>query len=185
MCALLLVLAGIHPAPATAATHAPHVIIGAVLPNPASGPEWVMLEVTEQIVPHKRIRVFLPIALSCVDCMSPIQQIGQPPALTHVDMSGWKLGFAGMWYTLPANLPPLPAGAKVMVNFDGQGASANDMDLRDGVMHLHTPTSMVNVLPNTAGKLFLFAGDVNTPDNLRAQYEWGVGTFDFGFRIAD
>jgi hypothetical protein len=33
---------------------------------------------------------------------------------------------------------------------------------------------MVNVFPDTKGKVFLYAGDVNTPVNLRAQYEWGV-----------
>jgi hypothetical protein len=177
LCAFLVVLVTMTPSTTTAATPSTRLIISAVLPNPSSGPEWVAIEnrvFAPDKMPHK---VFLPWVARPSSSL-PIGEVGQPPALTIVDVAGWQLGYPGMWYTLPHDLPPIPAGARVIVYFDGLSAVENDYDYGDGVAELHTPAGMVNVFPDTKGKVFLYAGDVNTPVNLRAQYEWDVNILD-------
>jgi len=164
------------PMPAAATTQTSGVIISAVLPNPGSGPEWVMLENRTSAAGTMPHQIFLPMMMNRMDNITPISAVGEPPAPTDANIAGWRLGNGSDWYALPDYLPPLPAGAKVIVYFDGLGAAADDYDFSDGMAALHTPAGMVNVFPDTAGKALLYAGDANTPENLRAQYEWGVGS---------
>ena len=174
-CGLLASTQCMNPMPAAAVTQTSSVIISAVLPNPSSGPEWVMLEnrsSAADVMPHQ---TFLPLVMNHIAGSMPISTVGQPPTLSVSDIAGWRLGNGADWYTLPDDLPPLPAGAKLIVYFDGLGAAADDYDLSDGMAELHTPAGMVNMLPDTAGKVFLYASEANTPENLRAQYEWGIG----------
>lgn len=174
LCILLAVLAGVNAQSAHAAT-SPQVIISAVLPNPSSGPEWVMIEYRDPSAKENPLKLFLPwIAIGDAGT-KPIDKIGPPPTLNIINIAGWQLGNGNTWYTVPQNLPPLRAGAKVIVYYDGLGASHDDDDLSDGTATLHTPAGMTNVLPDTKGVILLYAGDVNTTDNLRAKYEWGVG----------
>ncbi len=172
MCITLAVFAGLHPTPAIA-TQPPNVIISAVFPNPASGTEWVVIENQANGANARPFKLFLPLMAKHNHDATPIDTIGPPPVPTFVDISGWQLGHAGIWYTLPNDLPPIPAGAKVIVYFDGLGAGANEYDYTDGAATLHTPAGMVNVLPDAAGRVLLYAGDAIAPENLRAQFAWG------------
>jgi hypothetical protein len=174
LCIVLATLAGMH-AHFAHATPPPQVIISAVLPNPGSGPEWVMIENRDSGAANRPLKLFLPWFATGASGVKPIGDVGPPPTLNFIDIAGWQLGDGSVWYAIPQDLPPMPAGAKVQIFFDGQGASANEYDLRDGLMTLHSPAGMVNVLPDTRGNVMLYAGDVNTADNLRARYEWGVG----------
>lgn len=184
LCIVLAVLAGI-PAQLAHSTTPPQVVISAVLPNPASGPEWVILEyraLSAENTPHK---LFLPWIATGDAGEKPIDNIGPPPTLNFIDIAGWHMGDGNRWYTLPHDLPPMPAGTKVIVYYDGLGATHDDYDYGDGIASLHTPAGMVNVLPDTQGVILLYAGDVNTPDNLRAKYEWGLGIADLRLPIFD
>jgi hypothetical protein len=166
-------MAGLIAQPAVAAGPST-VIIGAVLPNPSQGPEWVVIENRADGQKARPFRMFLPLMMHPIGGDAPTAQVGLPPLLTIADIAGWQLGTAGAWYTLPPDLPPMPAGTKVIVYFDGLGAAANDYDFSDGVAELHSPAGMTDVFPDTTGKVMLYAGDVATPDNLRAQYAWAV-----------
>jgi poly(3-hydroxybutyrate) depolymerase len=131
---------------------------------------------TAEAMPHQ---LFLPLMMNHIPSSMPISTVGQPPTLSIANIAGWRLGNDDTWYAFPANMPVIPAGAKVIVYFDGSGNGADDYDFSDGMAELHTPAGMVNVFPDTAGKAWLYAGDANTPENLRAQYEWGIGNFGF------
>lgn len=181
LCVALAALAGLMATqPVHATTRPTQIIISAVLPNPKHGPEWVMIENHIAGSGNKPFKTFLPLVATDNAGAKPIGGIGQPPALNIADIAGWRLGNGNTWYTIPHDLPPMPAGAKVIVYFDGKGAPADDYEYDDGAAELHTPAGMVNLLPDTQGVIFLYAGDVNTPDNLRARYEWGVGIESFG-----
>ncbi len=177
MCALLAVVAGVNPRPARADHPSPVMVISAMLPNPSHGPEWVMLENRDTRLENKPFKVFLPV-MHLRDSDLPSETVGPPPAPSFIEMDGWRLGRAGQWYFFPSDMPPVPLGANVKVYFDGLGEEANDYNFSDGVAELHTPAGLTNVFPDTKGKVFLYAGDVSTPANLRAQYEWGVGILD-------
>ena len=62
----------------------------------------------------------------------------------------------GNIYRIPAALPSAPAGARVVVIFDGQGSSANDLDFGDGVATLHSPPGMVNILEDNGDQVALY-----------------------------
>lgn len=176
LCVALAALAGLTATqPIHATTRPTQIIISAALPNPTSGSEWVMIENRIAGSGNKPFKTFLPLVAMGNTGAKPIGGIGEPPTLDIVDIAGWRLGNGNTWYLFPYDLPPMPAGAKVILYFDGLGAAADDYDYDDGTAALHTPAGMVNVLPDTKGVIFLYAGDVNTPDNLRARYEWGVG----------
>ena len=111
LCIVLAMLAGMNAHVSHAATP-PQVIISAVLPNPASGPEWVMVENHIAGNGNKPVKTFLPMIATGDSSAKPIGGIGQPPALNIVDIAGWRLGNGSMWYTIPLTLPPCPPAQK-------------------------------------------------------------------------
>jgi hypothetical protein len=73
-----------------------------------------------------------------------------------IDVSGYRLSNEeGMSYIFP-NLPPLPPDTFVVVIFDGAGNSADETDVSDKRITLHSPPGMVNVLNDQAGVLSLY-----------------------------
>lgn len=104
----------------------------------------------------------------------------------------------GNLYRIPAALPSVPAGARVVVLFDGQGSAANDLNFGDGVAILHSPAGMVNILEdggdqaalyNTSNAIYLpisfsgYAGPgpsvprpnrINPPQNVVSFVAWGA-----------
>jgi hypothetical protein len=177
--AALLVLSG-HAGQALAQGVQPNIVaanqrivIHAVMPNPASGLEWVEL-VNESELPR---RVFLPIVSVTHD--GPAAAAGSPSMLMTTQpataMSGWQLGNGdSAWYGLPPDLPPAPYGARVVVYFDGQGPDGNDYDFSDGLAVLHTPAGLVNVFNDTQGKAILYAGAERTAEQMRSALNWKV-----------
>lgn len=62
----------------------------------------------------------------------------------------------GALYHIPAALPTVPAGALVVVIFDGLGGGANDTNFDDGVATLHSPPGMVGVLEDDGDQVALY-----------------------------
>ena len=74
-----------------------------------------------------------------------------------VQMSGWSLTDEDEnWYKFPRNMPAIPAGDFVVVNFDGLGNSFDEYDLADHVIHLHSPAGLVNIFEDDSDQASLY-----------------------------
>jgi formylglycine-generating enzyme required for sulfatase activity len=71
----------------------------------------------------------------------------------------------GNWYRIPAALPPVPAGAFVVVVFDGQGSTADELNFGDNMATLHSPPGMTNVFEDGADQCALYEGDTVSYDH--------------------
>jgi hypothetical protein len=83
-----------------------------------------------------------------------------------VDISGWYLideTELALWYQIPAALPPVPAGAYVVVRFDGQDYPSNDYDFNDGVATLHSTSGLEDILGDDAGQVAFYRDDFIDP----------------------
>ncbi|MBI3960602.1 MAG: hypothetical protein HY328_17465, partial [Chloroflexi bacterium] len=82
------------------------------------------------------------------------------------NLSGWQISAgSGAIYTFPDGLPTLPPQTFVLVYFDGLGETANEYDLSDGVITLHTPSGMVNSF-GPVDQISLFSSAVHTTTTL-------------------
>jgi len=63
----------------------------------------------------------------------------------------------GNWYRIPDALPDVPAGAFVVVIFDGLGSGSDDYDFSDNVATLHTPTGLVDIFEDEADQCALYS----------------------------
>ena len=61
----------------------------------------------------------------------------------------------GNRYWLPSALPPVPAGAFVLIVFDGLGTSGDDYDFSDNVATLHSSAGLVGVFEDDADQVAL------------------------------
>ncbi len=151
----------------------PKAVFTSSTPNPTQGPEWVELLV-ENALTH---RVFVPI-LSKAPPATPASEIGEPPIPQLVDtfnMQSWQVSNdAGQSYTLPAALPALPIGTRVRIYFDGTGTAADDYDLSDGLVVLHTPPGLVDIFDNLNGQVSLYSSSTHSASTLRARQSWAV-----------
>lgn len=64
----------------------------------------------------------------------------------------------GNWYRIPDALPDVPAGALVLILFDGQGSNNNEYNFGDNVATLHSPPGMVNIFEDDADQVALYPG---------------------------
>jgi formylglycine-generating enzyme required for sulfatase activity len=62
----------------------------------------------------------------------------------------------GNWYRIPAALPDVPAGAFVVVVFDGQGAASDDLNFGDNVATLHSPPGLTNIFEDGTDQAALY-----------------------------
>jgi len=62
----------------------------------------------------------------------------------------------GNWYIVPGALPSVPAGAFVVIVFDGAGSASDDYDFSDNVATLHSPAGMVNIFEDAADQVTLY-----------------------------
>lgn len=60
------------------------------------------------------------------------------------------------WYHIPVALPPVPAGAFVVVVFDGQGSAADDLDFGDNVTMLHGQPGLTDIFEDAADQVALY-----------------------------
>ena len=72
----------------------------------------------------------------------------------------------GNWYRIPVPLPDAPAGAFVVVVFDGHGAAADDLDFGDNRATLHSPPGMTNIFEDGADQCALYQADSVSYDHL-------------------
>ena len=159
-----------HAAPSSSISM-PKAVIASVMPNPASGAEWVELRVDETLIR----RAFIPI-VSTTSASGPTSQVGEPPfpaGAFNLKINGWELSNdAGVSYIIPAALPSLPVGTRIRIYFDGLGDAANDYDLSDGLAVLHSPAGTTNVLTDSAGQVSLYSGSAHTDATMKARSVW-------------
>ena len=68
---------------------------------------------------------------------------------TTVNIQGYGITDEdGNWFRVPDALPEVPAGAFVVVVFDGQGSGSDDYDFGDNVATLHSPVGLLDVFEN-------------------------------------
>lgn len=175
-CITIVIALGISLTGAVGTSYAavlPKAVFTNSTPNPASGPELVELRVDNALTQ----RVFVPI-MSKAPPPTPVSDVGEPPIPQTVDtfnMQSWQVSNdAGQNYTLPAALPALPIGTRVRIYFDGTGPTADDYDLSDGLVVLHTPAGLVNVLDNSNGQVSLYSSSTHSTSTLRARQAWAV-----------
>lgn len=63
------------------------------------------------------------------------------------------------WYRVPASLPPVPAGAFVVVVFDGHGSAVDDLNFGDNVAILHSQSGLTGILEDSADQVALYRAD--------------------------
>ena len=74
-----------------------------------------------------------------------------------VRLAGWVLTDEdGNWYRIPAALPDVPAGAFVVVVFDGQGAASDDLNFGDNVATLHSPPGLTDIIEDGTDQVALY-----------------------------
>jgi hypothetical protein len=61
------------------------------------------------------------------------------------------------WYRIPSALPAVPAGAIVVVQFDGAGSAGNDYNFSDGIATLHSPAGMTNLFEDAGDQVALYS----------------------------
>ena len=76
-------------------------------------------------------------------------------------------------FVIPDQLPPVPAGALVLIYFDGTGPAGNDYDFSDQVAVLHTPSWLTSVFGDDPGQAALYAGSTHTAETIRSFVAWG------------
>lgn len=74
-----------------------------------------------------------------------------------VDICGWSITDEDEnWYTIPDELSPVPAGAFVVIIFDGLGVSSDDYDFTDNTTILHSQTGLVDIFEDDFDQVALY-----------------------------
>lgn len=149
----------------------PTVRINEVMPRPAgSGRDWV--ELYQPRAAHTR---FLPVTPNRAAGTSAASQLDAPAGpRPAASIAGWHVcNKAGACYAIPVALPAVPAGAFVLIYFDGLGAASNDYDFTDGVAVLHTPAGLVDIFDAQADVVALYTGAVHNAQTVRDFVAYG------------
>ncbi len=77
-------------------------------------------------------------------------------------------------YEFPASLPDVPAGAFVVVNFDGLGDGADDEDFGDNLAELHTPVGVIDPIDADGDQVSLYNNIAMTSADITDFISWGV-----------
>ncbi|MCB0080898.1 MAG: VWA domain-containing protein, partial [Caldilineaceae bacterium] len=94
---------------------------------------------------------------------------GEPVAI-----AGWTLTDGeGLLYTIPAGLPPVPAGGYVLIYLDGQGPAADQLEFIRGTAILHTPAGIVDRLADDADQVALYTSSIHAAATIRDFVAWG------------
>lgn len=159
-------------------TAATSVVLHEVMPKATTSTvEWIELRNTAPFIED----IFLPIinnSSGTIIADSPPLNPMTPTTLIEgepVDISGWQLvNQAGLLYTFPEELPPVPAGGYVLIYLDGQGAAADQLEFVRGTATLHTPVGMVDRLDDAADQVALYTSSTHSPATLRDFVAWGA-----------
>ena len=76
-------------------------------------------------------------------------------------------------YAFPDDLPGTPAGAFVVVLFDGLGAEEDEYDLEDGVVTVHSNLDLIDPFDPAGDQLALFAAGEEGAETLLDFVAWG------------
>ncbi|MCE7985228.1 MAG: VWA domain-containing protein [Caldilinea sp. CFX5] len=168
-------------APVAAATNdTANVVLHEVMPKAATGMvEWIELHNTEPFVGKLYLPFIARAATSSANAAAESSVTADAaPALVAgaaVAISGWQvLNKAGLLYTIPAALPPVPGGGFVIIYFDGQGPAADQLQFVNGVAKLHTPPGVVNVFDDAMDQVALYTGNSHAPSTLHDFVAWGA-----------
>ncbi len=66
------------------------------------------------------------------------------------------------WYFFPDALPEVPAGAFVVIIFDGAGAGSDDVDFSDNVANLHSSALQVNIFEDFSDQVSFYTHQNNS-----------------------
>jgi len=90
------------------------------------------------------------------------------------DISGYALTDEdGSDYIFPAQLPPVPPGAFVVVHFDGLGSKRNDCDFSDNVAELHSDVGVASPFKSRSDQVSLYKSRSFVPDTIVSFVAWG------------
>ena len=78
------------------------------------------------------------------------------------------------WYVLPATLPDMPAGAFLVVLFDGQGPAADDLDFSDNVATVHSQPWLINIFEDGADQAALYNPPSYAISGIISFVAWGA-----------
>jgi hypothetical protein len=170
---------GAHPSEAAVQTPAlpqlPKIEIAQVTPNPTNGSEWVELRVVNALTKV----VFLPAVQRDRD-NAPSSQVGTPPIPDigpTIFVAGWQLSndaTPAKVYTIPNDIPALPIGSRIRIYFDGLGDVANDYDLTDGLVELHSPAGITSILGDLNGQISLYEAVPHSESTLKSRMMWAL-----------
>ncbi len=156
------------------------IVLNEVMPKAATGAvEWLEIRNTEPFVG----KLYLPLMAhaatnSAADAAATPAAANATPALVEgaaVAIGGWQVvNKAGLLYTIPDVLPPVPSGGFVIVYFDGLGPAADQLQFVNDVAKLHTLPGLVNVLDDAADQVALYMSSEHTPATLRDFVAWGA-----------
>ncbi|HSR34273.1 MAG TPA: lamin tail domain-containing protein [Anaerolineae bacterium] len=150
--------------------------INEVMPKPEGGEfEWV------ELYNGGFFHLYLPLVLrsfpgeAAAGAPSGRAPAGAGTTAGPVDISGWQVTDEdGNDYTVPDALPAVPRGAYVLILFDGQGPTADDYDVSDGLATLHSPPGMVDILEDEADQVGLYSSSTHSPDTIADFVAWGA-----------
>jgi formylglycine-generating enzyme required for sulfatase activity len=78
--------------------------------------------------------------------------------LSPISIDGWGLTDEDdNWVRFPVALPEVPAGAFVVVIFDGTGSATDDYEFTDNVAILHSPAGLTNIFEDEADQVGLYS----------------------------
>lgn len=119
-------------------------------------PAWVEIAIG-RVAPPLPPAAFLPFVQGGGSEQAAAAAAPAAPLAGAVAIGGWKISdLDGNEYVLPAALPNLPAGTVVLILFDGQGETANELDPSDGRITLHTPAGLVAIFDEGGDQVALF-----------------------------
>ncbi|HRW04835.1 MAG TPA: VWA domain-containing protein [Caldilineaceae bacterium] len=162
----------------SAAADTATLVLHEVMPKAAGGaPEWIELRNTAPFIAD----TYLPIINKNTSTTSAATASTDgivANALVEgasVTIAGWQLTDKdGLLYTIPAGLPPVPAGGYVLIYLDGQGPAADQLQFVRGVAILHTPAGVVGRLDDAADQVALYRGNTHSPVTLQDFVAWGA-----------
>lgn len=64
----------------------------------------------------------------------------------------------GNWYVFPENIPSVPAGAFVVVLFDGLGRASDELDFSDKVVTLHSQPGLIDIFEDASDQVAFYDG---------------------------
>lgn len=123
----------------------------------ANQPAWVELTVGRvQPAAPPLNTIFLPVIQSPSTNVAAASTGQTTTPLAGATLRGWRLSDEdGNEYTLPQTLGDLPRGSRVVIYFDGQGPTGDDLDAGDGSVHLHSPAGLIDIFEPTGDQLAL------------------------------